>query len=762
MADTLSTTSPKRQLSVLQLLLAEQLITAEQAQAVPAGLSTAGLEAYLLSHQLISEADLHRLYTQVYQLPVVTLKLPIEPSILTRLPEIVARQNDIVAYGLTAAGVQVAIASIRPLTGGQQSILNQLQRRLNQKILPALASLTSIRQALDGYQKIEPSQTKPIIAVANQGTPAPADAPAWAKPLPGQLELTTYQLFPVKICRRFQLMALGQVGPKIIAGAVTPTNSTLLTMIQEVEQKNQVQIELVTLTPAEWQRYYEDYCQKLQPSVESELLPSQREAVASTPVAPAPVAPATVAPTVATAEQQPIELSQPLSPPNNVSWLAATPGQAPNNADDSLSLDRGEIKISVKTLQELTPVVQSGNVPLIVAAILSFAANSRASDVHLEAMNNRFRLRLRVDGQLQDIALLPMEIMAALVSRIKILAKLKIDESRIPQDGRFQIVEAQRNIDLRVSTLPTVKGEKVVIRLLDQSLGLIKLTDLGLLGESLNQVNQAINRPFGVVLATGPTGSGKTTTIYAILDQLSKPNVNVVTIEDPVEYEIPGINQTQAKPSIGYGFADGLRSILRQDPNIIMVGEIRDQETAELTTQAALTGHLVLSTLHTNNAAGALPRLLEMGIEPFLVASSINAVISQRLVRKLCPVCRQPDQPPAAEVNLVLEALSQSPLAKLLPSGGPKFFKPQGCNQCFQGFKGRLGVYEVLSMTPAIEALVIKRASANEIEAVAVQAGLVTMTINGYLLAALGQTSLAEVMRVTTAIIDPKRGNNAV
>ncbi len=416
----------------------------------------------------------------------------------------------------------------------------------------------------------------------------------------------------------------------------------------------------------------------------------------------------------------------------------------------------------MQTLQELTPVVQSGNVPLIVAAILSLAVNSRASDVHLEAMNNRFRLRLRVDGQLQDIALLPLAIMAALVSRIKILAKLKIDESRIPQDGRFQIVEAKRNIDLRVSTLPTVKGEKVVIRLLDQSLGLIKLTDLGLLGESLTQVNQAINRPFGVVLATGPTGSGKTTTIYAILDQLSKPNVNVVTIEDPVEYEIPGINQTQAKPSIGYGFADGLRSILRQDPNIIMVGEIRDQETAELTTQAALTGHLVLSTLHTNNAAGALPRLLEMGIEPFLVASSINAVISQRLVRKLCLVCRQPDQPPAAEVNLVLESLSQSPLAKLMPSGGPKFFKPQGCNQCFQGFKGRLGVYEVLSMTPTIEALVIKRASANEIEAAAIQAGLVTMTNNGYLLAALGHTSLAEVMRVTTAIIDPKRGNNAV
>ncbi|TSC65250.1 MAG: hypothetical protein CEO22_540, partial [Candidatus Berkelbacteria bacterium Gr01-1014_85] len=406
MADSLSTNSPKRQLSVLQLLIAEQLITAEQAQAVPAGLSSAGLEAYLLSHQLVSEADLHRLYTQVYNLPLVTLTLPIQPSVLTRLPEIVARQNDLVAYGLTNAGLQVAIASIRPLTGGQQSILNQLQRRLDQKILPALASLTSIRQALAGYQATQPS---PIAAVPVQAPPPSSTTQAWTKPSPSQLSLSTYQLFPVKICRRFQLIALEQTGETIIAGAVTPTNPPLLTMIQEVEQKNQVKIELVTLTPAEWQSYFEAYCLKLQPTPESsaqansatptplqsqdQLLPSQRETVSPTAVAPAAVAsnatasnsaaPSVVAP--AATEQQPIELNQPLSPPNNVGWLAASPGQSPVNADDSLSLDRGEITISVQTIQELTPIVQSGNVPLIVAAILSLAVNSRASDVHLEA-----------------------------------------------------------------------------------------------------------------------------------------------------------------------------------------------------------------------------------------------------------------------------------------------------------------------------------------------------------------------------------------
>jgi len=353
-------------------------------------------------------------------------------------------------------------------------------------------------------------------------------------------------------------------------------------------------------------------------------------------------------------------------------------------------------------------------------------------------------LRFRVDGVLSDIAQLPSTLQSQIVARVKILSKLKLDEQRVPQDGRFDAKLGNELVDIRVSTLPTVFGEKVVMRLLSKTKKLDDLTDLGIEGQNYDRVIEAISKPYGVVLATGPTGSGKSTTLYSIFSRLNKPQVNIITLEDPVEYEIPGINQVQVKPQIGFGFADGLRSVLRQDPNIIMVGEIRDGETAELVVQAALTGHLVFSTLHTNDASSALPRMYNLGVEPFLLTSAINAVVAQRLVRKLCPKCKQ-------EVSLPQSVSFQvkKELEKLNLNTPIKFYKGAGCSNCTDGFKGRLGIYEVLKMSSEIEDLILDKKSAQDIFTQASKEGMITMKQDGLIKAIKGLTTVDEVFRVT-------------
>jgi type IV pilus assembly protein PilB len=329
---------------------------------------------------------------------------------------------------------------------------------------------------------------------------------------------------------------------------------------------------------------------------------------------------------------------------------------------------------------------------------------------------------------------------------------MKIDEQRVPQDGRFDVTIDSRQVDLRVSTLPTVHGEKVVMRLLDKSEAIMTLEQLGVTGSNFDTLIANIKKPYGVILATGPTGSGKSTTLYAILSRISKPGVNVVTLEDPVEYELPGINQAQVKPSIGFTFAEGLRSVLRQDPNIIMVGEIRDLETAAMVTHAALTGHLVLSTLHTNDASGALPRLINMGVEPFLITSSINDVIGQRLVRKVCESCRERVEIPPAVKTFIKKQLSEVPSVQLknLDLEQLTFYHGRGCPNCTNGYRGRIGIFEVLAMNEKIEELAIKKAPASDIRQAAIEAGMITMTQDGLIKALKGITTIDEVMRVTT------------
>lgn len=424
----------------------------------------------------------------------------------------------------------------------------------------------------------------------------------------------------------------------------------------------------------------------------------------------------------------------------------------PVDADVERDL-RAIVGQEIQGVQDLEAVVKTGFIPKIVGAVLLLAAQDGASDIHLQADDKQLVLRNRVDGILQDVIRMPVTLQAPLVSRIKILAKLKIDEQRIPQDGRFEVLAGKKEIDLRVSTFPTVRGEKVVIRLLDKTTGLLKLPDMGLLGSRLARLEGQIRKPYGVILATGPTGSGKTTTLYAVLQEIAGPEVNVVTLEDPVEYEIPGINQAQIKPKIGFGFAEGLRSILRQDPNIIMVGEIRDLETASMMTQSALTGHLVLSTLHTNDAAGALPRLVNMGVEPFLITSAMNAVIAQRLVRRLCPDCRVESKVPTSVIDEIKHKLGTTSDEDVLKRLNEKMtiFEPKGCNKCTNGYRGRIGVYEVLIMSDGLEELVVKKAPASEIQEKAVAEGMVTMEQDGLLKVLDGATSLEEVWRVTKA-----------
>lgn len=407
----------------------------------------------------------------------------------------------------------------------------------------------------------------------------------------------------------------------------------------------------------------------------------------------------------------------------------------------------GDVQVKTVNVRKVNEIIKEAPIAKIVTTILEFAMKSRASDVHIEPLEEKTRVRYRIDGILHEKLILPKSIHDALVSRIKILSDMKIDEKRIPQDGRFNFQTDDDEVDLRVSTLPTVHGEKVVMRLLKKSGGVPTMQELGLRGRALKNLEEAIMRPHGIILVTGPTGSGKTTTLYSVLYRINTVKVNIMTLEDPVEYQMVGVNQVQINPQAGLTFASGLRSFLRQDPNIIMVGEIRDEETAELAVQASLTGHLVFSTLHTNSSAGALPRLLDMHAEPYLLASTITAIVGQRVARKTCPTCKKAYQP-APEIVTDIKNV----LGKLWVHDDTKpveLFKGAGCEQCGNtGYKGRVGIFEVLPVSEKIGRLILEHAPAVEIEKTAISEGMITMKQDGYLKVVEGITSIDEVLRV--------------
>lgn len=420
-------------------------------------------------------------------------------------------------------------------------------------------------------------------------------------------------------------------------------------------------------------------------------------------------------------------------------------------------------------ISEDSPIAQTVNL------LLEYAIRSHASDIHIEPREEFVQVRYRIDGMLKEVNRLPKSVMGALISRIKILANLKIDERRVPQDGRFKTSFNSRQYALRVSTLPIADGEKIVMRILDESNQAVTLEQLGYWGKALEDITREIHEPNGIVLMTGPTGSGKSTSLFSILTILNSPNVNISTLEDPVEYKIPGVNQTQTNVKAGMTYANGLRALLRQDPNIIMVGEVRDGETAGLAIQAALTGHMVFSTLHTNNAATTLPRLLDMGIEPFLISSTIRAVVGQRLIRKLHKDSRQNYEPSEEEKNevskmfgltspdawKVIHELEKQAMAAGLGGNTPLSTDENGIKTLWradkdftdddvrEGYRGRVGIYEVLYNSSSVQKLIMSHATSEEIQAQAVREGMITMQLDGLIKALRGETTVEEVLRVS-------------
>ena len=447
-----------------------------------------------------------------------------------------------------------------------------------------------------------------------------------------------------------------------------------------------------------------------------------------------------------------------LSALNNLLKQRKSIGAETKKALEELSKEKGEIldalsNDSLNKNSKTEKITEDAPVIKMVQVLLRHAIEGRASDIHIEPGRKNLVVRFRQNGILRPSLFLPLKVHPSIVARIKILAGLKIDENRVPQDGRFSVKINGMDIDFRVATFPTLYGEKVELRVLDPSTGSKSFEDLGLKGRNLEVVKIAIKKPFGMILFTGPTGSGKTTTQYAILRILNQDSVNVVTLEDPIEYSIDGINQSQVKPEIGYNFAQGLRQILRQDPNIIMVGEIRDDETASLAVNAALTGHIVLSTLHTNSSVGVVARLMDMGVKPFLIPSTLRVVISQRLVRTLCPQCKIKIRPSEKVKNYILERAKSIPAQSRSEAKVPDplyIYTAKGCEDCgFTGYSGRAGLFEVLSISEEISELILKNPMENLIFKTAQKQGMITMEQAGIIKVLEGLTTIEEVARVT-------------
>jgi type IV pilus assembly protein PilB len=435
-----------------------------------------------------------------------------------------------------------------------------------------------------------------------------------------------------------------------------------------------------------------------------------------------------------------------------------------SSVDDAAKASEQDVADKQASGGNIKTIVQDSPISRALTTILEYASKTRSSDIHIEPLENALKIRCRVDGVLREVMQLPKSIEPALVSRIKILASLKIDEHRIPQDGQFAVKVGDKEIDLRIAVSPVVWGEQVVIRLLDKSGNAFDLEQMGYAGRALRAIRKGVKRPNGMVLTSGPTGSGKSTSLYALIKEIKDESINIVTLEDPVEYKMDGVNQIQVNAGVGLTFASGLRSILRQDPDVIMVGEIRDAETANLAVQAALTGHLVFSTLHTNSAAGVLPRLLDMGIEPFLIASTVNTIIGQRLVRRVSKDRDLYNSTPIETQNILTTVghllpkgkdtvanVSEDLGYKDLPLGGQNAYtlvKGRDTPQTPRGYSGRAGLYEVMDVTEDIQNLIVKRATSAEIQRAATERGMVTMRQDGYLKALGGLTTLEEVNRV--------------
>lgn len=732
--------------------------------------------------------EIAKAYSDYLGLPIISLKdKKIPGEVIDMIPKDIALSYHIVAYELTKDKPQtlkIAVSNPEKLKEQAPSLIIDLKKKKGINIELAIATSDDFNYALTFYQKPEPEK-KEIPSKIEKKPLAPIFEPMSASVkvkdempvinlIGKNIPYDTLIKFPEEVAQKYQMVVFeaSEDSNSIKVALLNPDDSQTKEILEFIRDRNHLEIEEYKTSQKDIDFALALYQQKSPekmptmearkltkikskiPEVTEEKIPLAKplpkiDQESSLPplkppqdtVEPKPIQPAgkEKAEEIKSTELKDVELHEPGAKPLT---------DFDNEKDLNLLLPNG-----IRDQENLIKIIKSGIVPKIVAAIIYYAVELEASDIHLEPTNKDFRLRYRIDGILRDILTMPLELHPPIISRIKILSVLKIDEQRVPQDGRFDVVVGKKEIDLRVSTLPTVHGEKTVLRILDKSGGVKSLAELGFAGTNLAKLATNISKPYGIILATGPTGSGKSTTLYAILNKISNPGVNIITLEDPVEYDIPGINQCQVRPKIGFSFADGLRSVLRQDPNIIMVGEIRDGETASMATHAALTGHLVLTTLHTNDASGALPRLINMGIEPFLITSAINCIIAQRLVRKICTHCKTEAKIPTPVLEEVKKDINESnnPDITKYKDKPIKFYKGKGCAYCNNGFKGRVGIYEVLEVTAKIEELAVHKRPANDILAQAISEKMLTMKQDGIIKALEGITSLEEVLRATSS-----------
>lgn len=774
---------------------------------------------YLRSKNLISSEKLNISIAKYFGIEYGSLvNVPINPAVVGLIPLETVKELKVLPYQLHGLELSLAIGKPSLLQYNIPEILDKIRKAKGfsfKLVVVPPADIDAVIKKLNTQSEQKPV----VDEAEQKPPAAPQPPPVTKQVELGEktIDLTSQEIdpsvlarLPVAVARKYQLVVFDSVEPKtqfdvpvVKIAAANPHELHVREIVAYIQQKNKVTVDLYKTTKESLQSAIEKYpkttaepvAAKEAPVAEKKLDSDEEvtnlpEDLTSQTTLPGEKAQAT--------EIEPRPDIERGNTENKKADVAAPEGQQSDAAKseeskpivsdgEAVVVQQGDIvarpteesaadlqrlakeqqssiqdqnldrllRKPVTSASDLAQIIKQAIIPEIVAGTLFLAIRMEASDVHIEAEQNSVRFRFRIDGILHDVVKVPKFLHAPLISRIKILAKMKIDEQRVPQDGRFDVVIDKRQVDLRISTLPTVHGEKVVMRLLDKSGGVISLEQLGLTGSGFDRVIESINKPYGIVLSTGPTGSGKSTTLYAVLSRISKPGVNIITLEDPVEYELPGINQSQVKPSIGFTFADGLRSVLRQDPNVIMVGEVRDLETAAMATHAALTGHLVLTTLHTNDAAGALPRLINMGVEPFLITSSINAVIGQRLVRKICDNCREPVDVPPGVKQYAQQLLADVPSGQLknIDLNQLVFYHGRGCEKCTNGYKGRIGIFEVLVMSDPIEEMAVRKAPASEIKSQAVKEGMVRMTQDGLIKALKGITTIDEVMRVTTTEI---------
>ncbi len=784
--------------SILDVFVIQGLISNEDSESLKNRFRTnRDLEKVLLDNRVVTRETINKAYSILLKIPYISLtNTRIEPSILNIIPQKIAQKYGIIAFGLNGNNLQLAVSRPSELNQSFREGMENVMANSPYTMVLFITGPDDFNEVIKQYNgKNVENQLNlsrfPVVFLRNQN-----------------ISKTLIQKLPIDFVKKHRAVIFDQRDDRnFFMAAERPDDSEVRRSVDYIQKQNNVSIQLFATSGEDIdyiiEHYQDDSLEKkyehIEESIENDDKPSNDKKNQSEE---------------SNTDDETISLSGIFSgfkgkkedvPAITVDAIhsetgdegksigSLIPDQSNNNnaikqqdksqeilinqedhdpitIEESPKDESQQAKINVsqsdeaeignlldgniQNEEELRKILSERYIPKVVAAIINYALFLRSSDVHVEAGAKDLRIRYRVDGVLRDIAKLPLEMHPSIVSRIKILGKMKIDETRIPQDGRFDVSFKHNQVDVRVSALPTVHGEKIVMRVLDKDQGVLSLEDLGMTGRAFELTIENIAKPYGVILSTGPTGSGKSTTLYAILNRISTPSVNIVTLEDPVEYEIPGVNQCQIKPAIGFTFAEGLRSVLRQDPNVVMVGEVRDGETAAMATHAALTGHLVLSTLHTNDASGALPRLTNMGIEPFLITSSINEIIAQRLVRRICPKCKEEMKVPQSLIETIKRELDSMPknnkrdLARLKPDF--KFYHGVGCSECNNGYKGRVGIFEVLRMTEKVEALAIDKRSSNDIRSAAIEDGMISMRQDGLLKCMEGITTIDEVYRATS------------